>query len=69
MKPDWKDAPPWANYLAMDNDGGWFWYQNKPKYGQFGWMLNGGYYLRYRHTDCSDTLEKRPVSKEAEAKR
>ena len=30
MKPDWKDAPEWANYLAMDEDGYWCWYLRKP---------------------------------------
>lgn len=30
MKPDWKDAPKWANWLAMDSGGSWFWYENKP---------------------------------------
>ena len=30
MKPDWKDAPEWANYLAMDGDGYWCWYLRKP---------------------------------------
>lgn len=26
MKPDWKDAPEWAGWLAMDSDGKWFFY-------------------------------------------
>ena len=30
MKPRWEDAPEWANWLAMDADGGWFWYENEP---------------------------------------
>lgn len=30
-KPDWKYAPEWAKYLAMDEDGSWFWYENEPK--------------------------------------
>ena len=30
MKPDWKDAPQWANYLAQDKDGTWYWYENEP---------------------------------------
>lgn len=30
MKPDWKDAPKWAKYLAQDKCGEWFWYQVKP---------------------------------------
>jgi len=30
MKPDWKDAPEWANWLAMDDDGEWYWYEIEP---------------------------------------
>lgn len=30
MKPSWNDAPEWANYLAMDADGQWYWYSGKP---------------------------------------
>ena len=31
MKPDWKDAPEWAGYLAQDGEGGgWFWFAAEP---------------------------------------
>ena len=31
MKPNWKDAPEWAKYLAMDGDDmQWWWYADKP---------------------------------------
>lgn len=30
MKPDWKDAPDWANWIAMDRDGWWTWFASKP---------------------------------------
>ena len=26
-KPDWEDAPDWANWLAQDMDGEWYWYE------------------------------------------
>jgi hypothetical protein len=26
--PRWKDAPDWANYLAQDGDGTWYWYEH-----------------------------------------
>lgn len=29
--PDWKDAPEWANWLAMDGDESWFWYEHRPE--------------------------------------
>jgi hypothetical protein len=30
MKPDWKDAPEWAQWLAMDPDGSWWWFEHEP---------------------------------------
>ena len=30
-KPDWSKAPSWAKYLAMDQNGTWFWYAGKPR--------------------------------------
>lgn len=43
MKPDWKDAPEWAEWLAMDADGEWYWYSKKPFcYVEYcGWGSDG----------------------------
>jgi hypothetical protein len=30
MKPDWSTAPDFANYLAKDRDGEWFWTEDRP---------------------------------------
>ncbi len=30
MKPDWKDAPDWAQWVARDESGRWYWYQDEP---------------------------------------
>ena len=30
MKPDWKDAPDWANWLAIDTCGYWTWFEKRP---------------------------------------
>lgn len=31
MKPDWKDAPEWANWLALDpSSGNWRWHEHEP---------------------------------------
>lgn len=30
MKPDWKDAPGWARWLAQDRNGYWYWYAERP---------------------------------------
>lgn len=30
-KPDWKDAPEWAQWLGKDANGDWWWYETEPK--------------------------------------
>ena len=30
-KPDWKDAPGWAEWLAQDKSGKWYWFEQKPR--------------------------------------
>lgn len=32
MKHEWKDAPAWANYVAGNANGNWWWFQKKPEY-------------------------------------
>ncbi len=29
-KPNWDDAPGWAQYLAMDPEG-WYWFEHQPR--------------------------------------
>lgn len=60
MKPSWKDAPVWAKFLAMDEDGEWYWYEKKPtQYGNcWGWGGRTG--LAQTDTNWSQTLEERP---------
>lgn len=36
-KPDWKDAPSWANWLSMDEGGIWHWFEEKPYIDGYGW--------------------------------
>lgn len=38
MKPSWDDAPSWAQWLAMDKDGDWFWYEKEPDKFNRGWF-------------------------------
>ena len=44
IQPDWSDAPPWAQWWAIDNDGYAYWYRDQPtynaKYG--GWLRTPG---------------------------
>jgi len=62
MKPDWKDAPEWANWLAMDKDGCWEWYEVEPiKLGDCYFPKHGD---ARNAGKCSEfwekSLEKRP---------
>lgn len=62
-KPDWKDAPDWAEWLAMDEDGECFWYEKQPTLGEFSWYDGGEF--EETSSFCVDvswqkTLERRP---------
>lgn len=65
MKPNWKNAPEWANYLAMDYDRRWYWYESLPEFFFEAWSSRGGRWDVARCTkDKSerwpkDSLEKR----------
>lgn len=37
MDIDWSKAPEWANWLAQDECGEWFWFENKPELQSEGW--------------------------------
>ena len=37
-KPDWKDAPNWAQWLAQDESGLWNWYKEAPYMGDCLWV-------------------------------
>lgn len=62
-KPSWKDAPEWANYLAMDDSGYWYWYEYQPE-PFVGRFTQGNRYqaigLVPYTVDWQDTLEQRP---------
>lgn len=62
MKPDWKTAPDWANYLAMDADGDWYWYENKPEpWHDSAWSSKSGRFdIAAEREDWQQTLEVRP---------
>jgi len=67
MKPSWNDAPEWANYLAMDSDGSWWWLNNKPLLRNGAWFPANCDTDRLELADCVDDLspilEKRPEEK------
>ena len=39
LKPDWKTAPSWAQYLARDPNGGWWWFEVAPRPTSLGWVV------------------------------
>lgn len=65
-KPDWKDAPQWANFLAQDESGHWFWYEKEPRVGARGnwvWGSNNKFCSAFARNDgdgWTETLESRP---------
>jgi hypothetical protein len=66
-KPSWRDAPSWAQWLAQDSDGEWFWYSEKPSLIPFkaGWVPVIGSFCQWarktpNYQPFTDTLEHRP---------
>lgn len=60
MKPDWKDAPEWANYVAMDSDYEWFWFEKLPQQAKYGWVAVPNSKKEEVLPPWPCTLEKRP---------
>ena len=65
MKPSWDEAPKWAQWLAMDNSGIWFWFQTKPtlKTRMQGstWIPSGPRWCKADVAGAEKTLEERPT--------
>lgn len=69
-KPNWKDAPEWAQWLAQDRSGNWLWYSKKPTPNEvilgMGWpiWIDGGKSVPAGdgpdNPNWRDTLERRP---------
>ena len=59
MKPNWKDAPDWANWLAMNEDGAWTWFEEKPNPRVISWASLHPYSSNSEVT-IFDTLEEKP---------
>lgn len=60
--PNWNDAPEWANYAAMDADGEWWWFENKPNPEGEEWKVDAGSVepVAFSFKDWKDAMEKRP---------
>lgn len=63
-KPSWEDAPEWAQWLAQDKSGCWFWHESKPmaaKDRQWDSAETfGGFNKGIPNPNWRDTLEQRP---------
>ena len=71
MKPSWDEAPVWANWLAMDRDWQWNWYEQEPEWTTWYWdgyarkkvaSVGKPHLPKAAHDDAIDTLEARPCS-------
>jgi hypothetical protein len=65
MKPEWKNAPDWAQWLAQDEDGEWWWYELEPKQAcTDAWSewegLHRAAFVPRHNAEWKDTLEARP---------
>ena len=61
MKPNWKDAPDWAQYLAQGPTGAWFWFSVKPfNNGRYWEPLEGKSQIVESVRYWGETLEERP---------
>lgn len=65
QKPDWKDAPEWADYLAMDKFSRWFWFEGEIFIKMGNWIYHGRHQLAggpfYTYPiHWKDTLDRRP---------
>lgn len=56
--PDWKDAPEWAQWLAQDSDGEWYWFACEPSI-ECGTYYSGG---PCAFAGNSTTLHERPTA-------
>lgn len=62
MKPDWNDAPEWAQWLAMDENGDWYWFEHKPFSNDYQWLRDKGFFRKasINTPKWDETLEARP---------
>jgi hypothetical protein len=51
-KPLWSAAPPWANWLACDITGDWYWYADEPSFPTEG--SRQGFWKSHNHEEPAD---------------
>ena len=65
MKPNWINAPTWANWLAQDKEGIWNWFENRPEANGFNvtdgtWKALGQSENASYNENWEKTLDPRP---------
>lgn len=61
MKPDWKTAPDWAQWLAMDSGGDWYWYEKEPSLRCGVWLMpRGSLFAMAGKSTITHPCEERP---------
>lgn len=58
--PSWDDAPGWANWLAMDVNGEWYWYEYKPMLAGYSWFCLGRFFSADLNNGWQKSLQQRP---------
>lgn len=60
MNPKWDEAPSWANWVAMDSDGSWWWFADEPiKHDDIDWRSEERF-ERASLTKWDNSKERRP---------
>ena len=54
-EPDWFYAPKWANFVAQDSNGHWYWFEHEPSVCEQDreWQVD---WLAYRGASRSDMV-------------
>lgn len=63
MKPDWKDAPEWAQWVAHDANGDWWWFEVEPTAGHVIFHVPKGRYEYVKPNEANEwkaSKESRP---------
>jgi len=62
---DWSTAPEWAIGAAMDGDGKWFWYSEKPEHDRYGGdFWDGDCLYKTVYQDWRESWTPRPMTTE-----
>ena len=68
FKPDWNEAPDWAEFLAQDNDGSWYWFEEQPVLNRAGkkWVTRVGRIGFIEQCEFTPICEPRPSGQSQE---